>query len=152
MGISSTGIGSGLDVDGIISKLMQAEAAPLANFDKKAAALQQQTTAPAGGSIEERLEHFKTKGSLAQHDFLARLSVDEWDEAGDWFLEQFGAVMQRFKKARRAKRQLVQQFEAEISAREEAVRSKIEGIGRTLEDLKQEGQTMMSGKDMDLEF
>ncbi|MFN3792518.1 flagellar filament capping protein FliD [Massilia sp.] len=40
MGISSSGIGSGLDVDGIISKLMQAEAAPLANFDKKSAALQ----------------------------------------------------------------------------------------------------------------
>ncbi len=40
MGISSTGIGSGLDVDGIISKLMQAESAPLANFDKKASALQ----------------------------------------------------------------------------------------------------------------
>ncbi|WP_409266039.1 flagellar filament capping protein FliD [Massilia sp. BHUDP2] len=40
MGISSSGIGSGLDVDGLISKLMQAEAAPLANFDKKASALQ----------------------------------------------------------------------------------------------------------------
>lgn len=40
MGISSAGIGSGLDVDGIITKLMQAEAAPLANFDKKATALQ----------------------------------------------------------------------------------------------------------------
>lgn len=40
MGISSSGIGSGLDVDGLISKLMRAESAPLANFDKKAAALQ----------------------------------------------------------------------------------------------------------------
>lgn len=40
MGISSSGIGSGLDVDGIISKLMQAEAAPLANFDRKAGVLQ----------------------------------------------------------------------------------------------------------------
>lgn len=45
MGISSTGIGSGLDVDGIITKLMQAESAPLANFDQKAAALQQRVAA-----------------------------------------------------------------------------------------------------------
>lgn len=45
MGISSGGIGSGLDVDGIITKLMQAEAAPLANFDRKAAALQQRVAA-----------------------------------------------------------------------------------------------------------
>jgi hypothetical protein len=121
------------------------------DFDPQAAALQQ-TTLPAGGTIEERLEHYRTKGSLAQHEFFTRLSMDEWDEAGDWFLEQFGGVMQRFKKARKAKRQLIQQFEAEIAAREEAVRAKIEGIGRTLEDLKQEGQTMMEGKDMDLEF
>ncbi|MBQ5962699.1 flagellar filament capping protein FliD [Massilia sp. ZL223] len=40
MGISSSGIGSGLDVDGIIAKLMQAESAPLANFDKKTSTLQ----------------------------------------------------------------------------------------------------------------
>jgi flagellar hook-associated protein 2 len=45
VGISSTGIGSGLDVDGIITKLMQAEAAPLANFDRKAAELQQRMAA-----------------------------------------------------------------------------------------------------------
>jgi len=45
VGISSSGIGSGLDVDGIIAKLMQAEAAPLANFDKKAAALQARVSA-----------------------------------------------------------------------------------------------------------
>ncbi len=45
MGISSSGIGSGLDVDGIISKLMQAEAAPLANFEKKSAALQARVAA-----------------------------------------------------------------------------------------------------------
>lgn len=121
------------------------------DFDPQAAALQQ-TTVPAGGTIEERLQHYRTKGSLAQHEFFSRLPMDEWDEAGDWFLEQFGGVVQRLKKARKAKRQLVQQFEAEIAAREEAVRVKIEGIGRTLEDLKQEGQTMMQGKDADLEF
>jgi len=45
VGISSSGIGSGLDVDGLVSKLMAAEAAPLANFDKKAAALQQRVAA-----------------------------------------------------------------------------------------------------------
>ena len=38
MGLSSSGIGSGLDVDGLVSKLMAAEAAPLSNYDKKTAA------------------------------------------------------------------------------------------------------------------
>jgi len=45
VGISSSGIGSGLDVAGLVAKLMQAEAAPLANFDKKAAALQSRMAA-----------------------------------------------------------------------------------------------------------
>jgi len=46
----------------------------------------------------------------------------------------------------------VEKFEAEIATREEAVRGKMEGIARTLEDLKHEGQSMMEGKQMELEF
>ncbi|KAK0665116.1 extracellular mutant protein 11-domain-containing protein [Cercophora samala] len=123
-----------------------------AAIEQQTAVKQQQPPPHPGGSIEQRLEYYKNQGSLDQHQFFARISVNEWDEAGDWFLEQFGAVVQRFKKARKDKRQLIAQFEDEISAREEAVRGKIEGIGRTLEDLKNEGQTMMQGKDTDLEF
>jgi hypothetical protein len=122
------------------------------DFDPQTAALQQTAVPPAGGSIEERLEHYKSKGSMDQHEFFTHISIDEWDEAGDWFLAQFGSIMQRLKQARKAKRQLVQQFEDEIAVREEAVRTKVDGIGRTLEDLKQEGQTMMQGKDVDVEL
>lgn len=130
------------------------------DFDPQAAAVIEQQTAMKqqqppphpGGSIEQRMEYYKNQGSIDQHQFFTRISVDEWDEAGDWFLEQLGAVVQKFKKARRDKRQLIAQFEDEISGREEAVRGKVEGIGRTLEDLKHEGQTMMQGKDADLEF
>jgi flagellar hook-associated protein 2 len=35
VGISSPGIGSGLDINGLVSKLMAAESAPLDNYDKK---------------------------------------------------------------------------------------------------------------------
>jgi hypothetical protein len=123
------------------------------DFDPQTAAMQQPSVLPpAGGSIEERLEHYKTKGSMDQHEFFTRIAMDEWDEAGDWFLTQFGGVMQRLKTARKAKRRLVQQFEDEVAAREEAVRGKIENIERTLEDLKEEGQNMMEGKDVDVEF
>lgn len=45
MGISSSGIGSGLDVEGLVTKLMQAESAGLAKFDKQAAALQARVAA-----------------------------------------------------------------------------------------------------------
>jgi flagellar hook-associated protein 2 len=40
VGLSSAGIGSGLDVEGLVAKLMAAEAAPLAKYDKQTATLQ----------------------------------------------------------------------------------------------------------------
>ena len=45
MGLSSSGIGSGLDVEGLVSKLMAAESAPLNNYDKKTAAYQAKVAA-----------------------------------------------------------------------------------------------------------
>ena len=45
MGISSPGIGSGLNVDSLVSKLMEAESAPLNNYDTKAAAAQAKVAA-----------------------------------------------------------------------------------------------------------
>jgi len=45
MGVSSAGIGSGLDVDSLVSKLMQAESAPLNNYDAKSAAYQAKLSA-----------------------------------------------------------------------------------------------------------
>jgi len=121
------------------------------DYDPQQAALQQ-TTVPTGGSLQERLQHYKTKDVTEQQQFFTRLSMDEWEDSGDWFLEQFGAVMQKMKNARREKRKLIQNFEDEISAREEAVRGKIEGIGKTLEELKEEGKAMMAGKEADAEF
>jgi flagellar hook-associated protein 2 len=45
VGLSSAGIGSGLNVDDLVSKLMASESAPLANYDKKSAAVQSQIAA-----------------------------------------------------------------------------------------------------------
>jgi len=45
VGLSSSGIGSGLQVDSLVSKLMAAESAPLDNYDKKTAAYQSKLAA-----------------------------------------------------------------------------------------------------------
>ncbi|KAK1767982.1 extracellular mutant protein 11-domain-containing protein [Phialemonium atrogriseum] len=119
------------------------------DFDPQAAALQQ-TSGPTGDSIEDKLEHYKDKDSIDQHRFFAQISLQDWEASGDWFLEQFSSVMQRMKTSRKTKREMMVKFESEISAREEAVRGKIEGIGRTLQDMKKEGQSMMQGKDVEV--
>lgn len=61
MGISTPGIGSGLNVDDIVSKLMAVESQPLANFDKKTAGAQAKLT--AYGTLSGALSTFQ--GSLA---------------------------------------------------------------------------------------
>lgn len=58
MAISSPGIGSNLDVNGIVSKLMQAEAQPLTALDKKEATFQAKLT--AYGTLRGALSSFQS--------------------------------------------------------------------------------------------
>lgn len=67
MGISSPGIGSGLDVNTIVSKLMAVESAPLTDFDKKTASYQAQIS--AFGAMSSALGNFQ--GSLTSLSTVA---------------------------------------------------------------------------------
>jgi hypothetical protein len=118
------------------------------DFDP-ARAESQSAQVPPPGTLPEKLDHFLDKDANAQANFFTTMSVRDWDDSGDWFLERFGEVMHRLRDARRAKRQLIDDFETEIAEREEAVRSKIHGIGQTLEELKSEGEILMKGKELD---
>src|ERR1700710_1133195 len=63
--ISSAGIGSGLDVNGIISKLLSVEQAPLTQLQTKAATIQ--TNISAYGAIKSAVSAFRDAAStLAQ--------------------------------------------------------------------------------------
>jgi flagellar hook-associated protein 2 len=58
VGISTPGIGSGLNVNDIVSKLMSVESAPLADFDKKTASFQAQIS--AFGAMSSALGNFQS--------------------------------------------------------------------------------------------
>jgi len=68
--ISSAGIGSGLDVDSLVSKLMSAEAAPLNNYDNKTAAYQSKLQAygkvsAAVGSFQAALTSLNSSSTFS---------------------------------------------------------------------------------------
>ncbi|WP_296949273.1 flagellar filament capping protein FliD [uncultured Massilia sp.] len=70
MGLSSSGIGSGLPVDDLVAKLMAAESAPLSNYDKKTAAYQNQLQAygkvgAAVGSFQAALTSLNSQSTFA---------------------------------------------------------------------------------------
>ncbi|KAI2606869.1 extracellular mutant protein 11-domain-containing protein [Hypoxylon fragiforme] len=98
------------------------------------------------GTLPEKLSQFLDKDRATQMDFFTKMSVRDWETSGDWFLERFGEVMQRFREARQKKRSLIEGFESEIADRGEAVRGKMQGIDRTLGELRSEGEGMMLGK------
>ncbi|KAI0852993.1 extracellular mutant protein 11-domain-containing protein [Daldinia vernicosa] len=109
----------------------------------------QSAIGPPRGTLPEKLDHFFDKDQESQMEFFSKMPVKDWEISGDWFLERFGEVMQRFREARQAKRTVIQDFENEIADRDEAVRSKIRTIDSTLAELKNEGEGMMNGKEFD---
>jgi flagellar hook-associated protein 2 len=80
VGLSSAGIGSGLDVEGLVSKLMAAEAAPLNNYDKKAAGVQSQIA--AYGKLSGAIGAFQgAVSSLSTASTFRALSATSGDES-----------------------------------------------------------------------
>ncbi|KAI1461291.1 extracellular mutant protein 11-domain-containing protein [Annulohypoxylon moriforme] len=104
---------------------------------------------PPRGTLPEKLDIFFDKDQQSQTEFFSKMTINDWEASGDWFLERFGDVMQRLREARQMKRAVIEGFENEIAERGEAVRNKIQGIDYTLAELKSEGEGMMLGKEFD---
>ncbi|KAL7627674.1 hypothetical protein AAE478_001867 [Parahypoxylon ruwenzoriense] len=135
--------------DGTLASMDYAELRGEAFDFDPAQAEAQSAIGPPRGTLPEKLYHFLDKDEPTQMEFFTKMPVNDWEASGDWFLERFGEIMQRFKDARQTKRVLMAGFENEIADRGEAVRNKIQGIDQTLSELKSEGEGMMLGKEFD---
>lgn len=78
MAISSPGIGSGLDINGIVSKLMSVESQPLVNLAKKEAGFQAELT--AYGTLSGALSSFQSSvgglNSLSKYQSFSAIPAD----------------------------------------------------------------------------
>lgn len=111
--------------------------------------LVQSPAKPRADNLDDRLHFYRAKDENVQSQFFTQMSVRDWEDSGDWFLEQFGNIVDRMRGARQRKRKMVDDYEMEVSIREEAVRRKKESIDRKLSKLKQDGDAMMKGKEID---
>lgn len=100
---------------------------------------------PPADNLGDRLMFYSNKDEKAQADFFSQMPVREWEDSGDWFLERFGDIVSKMREARQMKRKIVEQYEAEISIREEEVRRKKESIDRKLLRLKHDSAVMLRG-------
>lgn len=104
---------------------------------------------PPGDNLDDRMKFYSDKSEEAQAQFFTDMSVQDWEESGDWFLERFGDIVRKMKEARQAKRKLVQHYETEIFNREEEVRRKKDSIERKMSCLSRDGSAMLQGKELD---
>jgi hypothetical protein len=95
------------------------------------------------GSLEKRLTRVKQLETGHQHEFFQSLLLDEWDQAGDWFLEQFSELMSKMREARKTKRELAKKFEEDIAGRQMVVQDRKDGIVKAMRDMKESGRTAL---------
>ncbi|KAI0889026.1 extracellular mutant protein 11-domain-containing protein [Annulohypoxylon maeteangense] len=135
--------------DGALAAMDYAELKKEAFDFDPAQAEAQSAIGPPRGTLPEKLDMFFDKDQPSQTEFFSKMTINDWEASGDWFLERFGDVMHRLREARQMKRSVIEGFENEIAERGEAVRNKIQGIDYTLAELKSEGEGMMIGKEFD---
>ena len=80
-----------------------------------------------------------------QAKFFASLTIDDWEQAGDWFLDRFGDLMKRLKEARREKREAAVRFEDEVEHRHDVVSKKRKLTEDALGEMKTSGALVLQG-------
>ncbi|PNY28714.1 Uncharacterized protein TCAP_01361 [Tolypocladium capitatum] len=115
-------------------------------FDMDPATAAGQNGHDASSKLPLKLEQYRQQGAKEQHHMFSAMSMDDWETSGDWFVDQFADIMNRLRDARRRKRRMMQGFEDETAAREEAVRLRSETIDRKLAKMRQDGQRVVEDK------
>ncbi|KAK4080134.1 hypothetical protein Trihar35433_1239 [Trichoderma harzianum] len=119
------------------------------DFDPSKATTPTSSGAPAG-TVEARvarIEQGMRQSEKEQRHMFANMDFDDWEEAGDWFAEQFSEIMHKMRVVRRNKRKMMREFEDEAASREEAVREQTVAIDKKLNRMLQEGQRLMTPND-----
>lgn len=94
--------------------------------------------------LDERLEHVqKELDCVGQAKFFSQLTLAEWEEAGDWFLERFSGIIKHTRAARREKRKLAEEFEHEVEKRHRQVARKRRRVEAALSEMSAQGQTLI---------
>ncbi|KAH8728999.1 extracellular mutant protein 11-domain-containing protein [Phaeosphaeriaceae sp. PMI808] len=93
--------------------------------------------------LNERLSHVKNFETNHQMQFFRSLPITEWEDAGDWFLDQFNSIIKRTKEARKIKRKLAQGFEDEIEKRHVHVSKRQHQAEAAMNKMKAQGERLV---------
>ncbi|PGH07102.1 hypothetical protein AJ79_06381 [Helicocarpus griseus UAMH5409] len=96
--------------------------------------------------LAEKLTRLKALTDDQRQTFFASLTLTEWEESGDWLIEQFSLLLKKSKDARHERRQVAAVFEKEIERRYELVQTEGKEIGERLEEMRTGGMGVLKGR------
>ncbi|KZF25408.1 hypothetical protein L228DRAFT_244243 [Xylona heveae TC161] len=96
-------------------------------------------------ALSERINLVIARPREQQRRFFSSLTIDEWEDCGDLFVERFGELIAKMKDTRRAKRKALAAFEDDIAVREETVKNKKISIDEALQNMRRGGQDVLRG-------
>lgn len=94
-------------------------------------------------SIAQQMEAAAALGPGDKHELLATLPIDEWEEAGEWFLSKFNNTMLKLKNLRQEKRKAARAFEEQIQGRHAAVVKKRKATEAAFAAMRTNGKTIL---------
>ena len=95
--------------------------------------------------IADRMTAIRMMQTEAQVQFFSGLPIREWEEGGDWFLDQFSNVLKQLKDVRQQRRKAAQEYEEEIEGRFMAVGQKRKQIDVALSEMRETGDKVLQG-------
>lgn len=94
--------------------------------------------------LSERLHFVQLEFDPAkQSEFFGALPTSEWEDAGDWFLDQFSAIIQKTKEARQKKRKAAQELEQEIEGRHQQISKKQRLVEGAMAKMQAQGEELV---------
>lgn len=75
--------------------------------------------------------------------FFYSLNIDKWEEAGDWFIDQYSSKLASLKHLRRQRRTVAEAFEVEIEQRQQAIVNKRIAIRNTMNSMRAHGAQVL---------
>ena len=97
-------------------------------------------------TLAEKLPLLKTLTVDQRRNFFSSLTIDQWEDCGDWLVEQFGTILQNVKNARHERRKVASVFEKEVERRYEEVEGKGNDLDKRLVEMKAGGLEVLRGR------
>ncbi|CAI6337476.1 unnamed protein product [Periconia digitata] len=94
--------------------------------------------------LPDRLQHvFEKLGEEDHVKFVESLTMDDWEDAGQWFVNQFSGIMQRTTNLRKQKRKVAREFEDQVEKRYRYVEKRQKVVEDALSMMQQRGENLV---------